>query len=321
MDKFFNTLNLLQIILKWKWHLTFIAIAAAIVSLVVSSPLIMKPRFKSTAIIYPSNLSLYSQESQTEQMLQWLKSTDVRDSVIKKFDLARHYKVSPDEKYFASILQGIYDKNVSISKTQYESIEISVTDIDPVMARDLVNAILYYTDIKIRATHYVNYKNVFDAVERKLKTKLAEMDSVKNKYREIATTYGLYDIGGQSQEITRGDLGTVDGNGNNINTKDVQRLKKGMIEKSGELMYLSNRVSNSAGEFSEIERQYEAAKYDIDKKVTFINIVTPPMVADKRSYPKKWFVMFYLVAGTLLFSLLAIVVIEQRRFLSSDSNN
>jgi len=45
------------------------------------------------------------------------------------------------------------------------------------------------------------------------------------------------------------------------------------------------------------------------------------VVADKKSYPKKWFVMFYFVAGTLLFSLLAIVIIEQRRFLSSDSSN
>ena len=321
MDKFFNTLNLLQIILKWKWHLTIISIAAAIVSLLVSSPFIMKPRFKSSAIIYPSNISAYSQESQTEQMLQWLKSNDVRDSVMKKFDLAKHYKVSPDEKYFASILEGMYNKNVSIAKTQYESIEISVTDIDPVMARDLVNSILFYTNKKIRTIHDSKYTEVVVALEKILKTKSAEIDSVKNLYREIATKYGVYDVGGQSQEITRGELRTVQGGGGNINTKDVLKLKAGMMEKSGDLMFLSNRIWNLGNEYGEIMRKYDLARFDVNKQFTFVNMVTPPVVADKKSYPKKWFVMFYFVAGTLLFSLLAIVIIEQRRFLSSDSSN
>jgi capsular polysaccharide biosynthesis protein len=321
MDKFFNTLNLLQITLKWKWHLAIIAIAAAIVSLVVSSPFIMKPRFKSTAIIYPSNISSYSEESQTEQMLQWLKSNDIRDSVMKKFDLAKHYKVSPDEKYFASILEGMYNKNVSIAKTQYESIEVSVTDIDPLMARDLVNSILFYTNEKIRAIHDSKYKEVLIALENIRKIKNAEIDSVKNLYREIATKYGVYDVGGQTQEITRGELRTVAGGGGNISTKDVLKLKAGMVEKGGDLMFLSNRIWNLGNEYGEIMRKYDLARFDLEKKFTYVNMVTPPLIADKRSYPKKWFVMFYFVAGTLLFSLLAIVIIEQRRFLSSESNN
>jgi capsule polysaccharide export protein KpsE/RkpR len=161
---------------------------------------------------------------------------------------------------------------------------------------------------------------VFEAVERKLKAKMAEMDSVKARYREIATTYGIYDVGGQSQEITRGQLRTVEGGGGNINTKDVQKLNQGMMEKSGELLYLANRISYTAAEFSEIERQYEGAKFEIDKKVTFINVVTPPKVADKKSYPKRLFVMFYFVAGTLFFSLLAIAFMERKKFTSSEVN-
>lgn len=321
MDNFFNNSNLLQIILKWKWHLVILALVAAAASLVVSSSLFMKPRFKSVAYIYPSNILPYSEESQTEQMLQWMSSSDVRDSVIKKFDLPRHYKISPDDKYYVSILESVYEKNVKISKTEYESVEVSVTDIDPVMARDMVEAILYFTNEKIRATHYVNYKRVFDAIEKRLNAKLVEMDSVKSRYRDIASKYGLYDIGGQSREIARGDLRTVDGSGNNINAKDVQRLKQGMIEKSGELMYLSNRISYSAAEFSEIEREYEGAKYEIDKKVMFINVVTPPKVADKKSYPKRLFVMFYFVAATLFFSLLAIAFVERRKVFSSELKN
>ena len=321
MDKFFNTGNLLQIINKWKWHLVIIAIAAALVSLLVSSSFVMKPRFKSSAIIYPSNILPYSDESQTEQMLQWMKSNDVRDSVIKKFDLARHYGISSDEKYFASILEGIYNKNVSISKTQYESIEVSVVDVDPVMARDMVNAILLYSDSKIRNTHQMKYLEVFIAIEKLLKAKEAEMDSVKKQYRDLALTYGIYDVVGQSQEITRGELRTVDGGGSGINTKDVERLKQSMLDKSADLLYLSNRISHTAAEYSEIRVRYETAKFDVDKKFTYVNVVTPPVVADKKSYPKRLFVLFYFVAGSLFFSLLVIVLLEQSRMPSSEVKN
>lgn len=318
MENFFNNANLLRIVIKWKWHLVILSVAAALISLVVSSPIIMKPKYKSVAYIYPSNILPYSEESQTEQMLQWMTSTDVRDSVVKKFDLPRHYKISPDEKYFKTMVESKYYSNVKISKTQYESVEISVTDNDPVMARDMVNAIIYYTDIKIRSTHYVNYKRVFDAVEKKWNDKKAEMDSIKTRYQEIASTYGIYDINGQSQEITRGLLRTVEGGGGNINTKDVQKLNEGMINKGAELLYLANRISYTANEFSDIERQYEGAKFEMYKKVAFVNVVTPPVVADKKSSPKRLFVMFYFVAATLFFSLLGIAFIERSKVLSSE---
>ena len=321
MDNFFNNTNLLRIIIKWKWHLLLLSFAAALVSLVVSSSLFMKPRFKSVAYIYPSNISPYSEESQTEQMLQWMNSKDVRDSVIRKFDLARHYKISPKEKYFQTMLDNAYDKNVSISKTQYESVEVTVTDIDPVLAKNMVVAILNFTDDKIRYTHHIKYQEVFDALDRMLKTKKAEMDSVKRLYREIATTYGIYDVSGQSQEITRGELRTVDGGGGGINSQDVTKLKQGMMDKAGDLLYLGLRISLSANEYSEILRRYEAAKFDLDKKFTFVNIVTPPQVPDKKSYPNRLYVLFFFVAGTLLVSILAIAFIERNQDTSPEVNN
>jgi uncharacterized protein involved in exopolysaccharide biosynthesis len=311
MDNFFNNTNLMRIIVKWKWHLIIIAVIAAIVSIVVSSPYFMKPRFKSVALVYPSNIMPYSDESQTEQMLQWINSTDVRDSVMKKFNLHEHYNISPDYKYYASALEGLYNKNVKISKTQYESIEVIVTDNDPVMARDIANAIIYYTDEKIGATQKIKYKEVKDALEKTLKIKNIEIDSVKKLYRDIATQYGVYDVLGQSQEITRGELRTVTGGGGNINTKDVQKLKEGMMEKSGDLLYLNNRIITLSEEYSEIMLKYDIARLDMDKDFTFINVVTPPQVADKKSYPKRLFVMVYFVAGSLFFSLLAIAFIER----------
>lgn len=322
MENFFTNMNLLRIIGKWKWHLLILVVLAAIVSIIVSSPWVTKPRFKSVAVIYPSNIAPYSDESETEQMLQWLTSKDVRDSVMIEFNLPKHYGIDSSYKYFASTMAYLYDKFVKISKTQYESIEITVLDRDPVIARDMVNAIIRFTDGKIRKTHYLKYAEVEQSFRKAMVLKKHEIDSVKEEMRKITSAYGIYELEGQSQEITRGELRTVDGSGSAIDRKNVELLKQGMREKGSDLLFLSNRVKDIANEYSELMLKADLAIYDANKKYTFVNIVSPATVADKKSYPKRLLVMFYFVAGTLLLSLISIAVIEQRRaFMAREEKN
>jgi len=313
MENFFDNTNLLRLVAKWKWHLLIFVIVAALVSLIVSSPWIMKPRFKSVAVVYPSNIAPYSDESETEQMLQWLTSKDVRDSVMIKFNLPKHYGIDSAYKYFTSTMAYLYDKNVKITKTQYESIEITVTDRNPVIARDMVNAIIKYTDLKIRATHHIKYAEVEYSMNKALNIKRHEIDSVKEEMHKITSTYGVYEILGQSQEITRGELRTVAGGGGGINNANVEKLKEGMREKSADLLFLSTRIKDIANEYSEIMLKADLATYDANKEYTFINVISPATKADKKSYPKRLLVMLYFVIGTLALSLAAIAVIEQRK--------
>src|SRR3989304_3194634 len=83
--------DLLNIILKWKITLTVVIVLAIVLSAVFSSPFFIKPKYKSTAVIYPSNLMPYSQESPTEQMLQLFQSDSVFNHVAEYFRLIRHY--------------------------------------------------------------------------------------------------------------------------------------------------------------------------------------------------------------------------------------
>ncbi|NVO19374.1 MAG: hypothetical protein HXX13_06720 [Bacteroidetes bacterium] len=321
MENFFNNTNLLRIIGKWKWHLLVLSVIAAIVSFVVSSPWITPPRFKSVAVIYPSNIAPYSDESETEQMLQWLNSKDVRDSVMIHFNLPKHYGIDSSYKYFESTMAYLYDKYVKITKTQFESIEITVMDHDPVMARDIVNAVIKYTDSKIRATHHIKYAEVESSMNKFLAIKRREIDSVKEEMHKITSTYGIYEILGQSQEITRGELRTVQGGGAGIDKNNVENLRKGMREKGADLLFLSNRVKDIATEYSAVMLKDDLAVYDANKEYTFINTVSPAKVADKKSYPKRLLIMFYFVAGTLLISLITIAIIEQRRAFALSEKN
>ena len=136
MDNYFSNKNVIDLVWKWKVHLIVIAVIAGIVSIVFSSPTFINPKFKSTAIVYPVNLSEYSEESYTEQMLEILNSGDIRDELIEKFQLDVHYKIDKSYKYYLSAMLGKYSDNVSFRKTENEAIKIEVLDTDPKIACD-----------------------------------------------------------------------------------------------------------------------------------------------------------------------------------------
>lgn len=298
MENFFDNKNLLRILAKWKWHLLILSILAALVSLIFSSSMVMKPRYKSTAVIYPSNVAPYSDESETEQMIQWINSKDVKDSVMRKFDLPKHYGIDSSYKYFSSTMAYLYDKFVKVAKTPFESIEITVVDRDPVFARDMVNAIIHFTDKKIRATHNSKYVEVVESLKKALVVKQREIDSTKAL---LNAHPGAGSFMSKSAE-TMGMIGTTGLTGTN------PAASKG----DGDLIYLTYRIFGLANEYDLIMQKYDLAVFDAKKEFTFINVVTSPQVADKKTYPKRLLVMLYFVGGALLLSLVAIAFVEQK---------
>ncbi|MEI6747946.1 MAG: hypothetical protein ACOYMF_05905 [Bacteroidales bacterium] len=312
MESYFNNINLVKIFVKWKWHFLVIAAIAAVFAFIFSAPFFIKPKFKSACIIYPSNIAPYSDESETEQMLQWLNSQDIKDSVMRKFDLAKHYGIDSSYKYFSSTMIYLYDKNVRISKTQYESIEIVVLDTDPELARDMVNTILYFCNEKIRFIHRIKYQEVVVASQHMLDIKRIEMDSVESQMRALGSGYDLIDYNNQTLEVSKGYLRTVEG-GSNINTKDVLRLKKNIEERGGELILLKSRLEHIAGEYSVITENYDKALFNARMDLTYINVISKPQIADKKSYPTRWLIMLYVTTITLFTSLVVISILDNKQ--------
>lgn len=313
MENYFNNLSLMKIFLKWKWHLAVIAVLAALLAVIFTAPFIIKPKFKSSALVYPSNIMPYSDESESEQMLQWLLSKDIKDSVIKKFDLAKHYEIDTSYKYYYSTMIYLYNENVKITKTQWESIEIEVTDTDPVLACNMVNAIIDFCNLKIRNIHRSKYIEVVKSLKWSLDERKQELDSVEKALAVIRKEFGLFDYESQSREITKGYLKTYDGAGGSQPSRDVMALKANFEQKAGDLAVLTQRREDIMGIYAEIELKYDMAVYDAEKKFTFLNIITSPTVADKKSYPVRWLIVLYSVVTALFFSVVVISVKENKK--------
>lgn len=313
MENYFNNLSLMRIFLKWKWHLLIIAIVAALFGAIISSPFIITPKYKSYALVYPSNIAPYSDESESEQMLQWLQSKDIKDSIIKKFDLSRHYEIDTNYKYYYSTMMYLYNENVKINKTQWESIEIEVTDKDPKVAYEMVNSIIEFCNLKIRKIHQSKYEEVVSSLGWTLRQKKQQLDSVENALAELRKEFGLFDYESQAREITRGYLKTYDGSTGGRPSQDVAAMKSNFEQKAGELAVLTQRREDIMHIYADFELKYDMAVYDAEKKFTFLNIITNPTIADKKAYPVRWLIVVYSVVASLFFSVVLISIKENRR--------
>lgn len=314
MDNYFSNMNLVRIFLKWKWHLLVIVAIAALLAVVISSPLIIKPKYRSSVVLYPSNIAPYSDESETEQMLQWLNSRDIMDSIIQMYDLSTHYGIKPNHKHYYSIMQYMYNKNIRISKTQFESVNIDVLDTDPVKARDMAYSIIDFYNKKIRQIHREKYKEVVDSYQRMINLKQAEIDSVLHQHYILRTQYEIIDYNNQTREVARGHLRTVDGIGAQyVDQKAVSRLKTNIEEKGGDFIFYNTMVYTLIEQLGRLKADYEDALLHYTKEFTYTNIVSHPVISDKKATPIRWLIVLYTVVAAAFFSVVVIAIIENSR--------
>lgn len=304
MNTEFNNLSLVQLIFKWKWHILIITVAAALCGAIFSSSVFITPLYKSEAIAYPANISPYSEESETEQMLQIINSQSIADSIIEKYDLWTEYKIDRDYQFAKTVMMHEFHDKIKITKTPYEAVSIVVNDKDPFVACGIAKDILSYYDQKVATLHHDKIAEVIVMYERQLSEKQHNIDSLKQRLAEIGTTYGITDVPNQSREITRSYL-TGSGKAADL---------KGNIEQYGaEVLDLHTKIAAEGNTYVAIKCDYERELRFYNGTMTYSNIITEPYPADKKSYPVRWVVVALSALAAFLLSIIVIFIIENRK--------
>ena len=304
MDNNFNNLSLVQLVLKWKWHIIIITVAAAICGAVFSSSMFITPLYKSEAVAYPANISPYSDESETEQMLQIINSQSITDSIIEKYDLWSDYKIDKNFKFAKTYMINEYHSKIKIGKTPYEAVSITVMDKDPFVACNIAKDILNFYDNKVHDLHTQKVGEVVTMYERQLKEKQRNIDSLKKRYTDICTTYGISDISSQTREATKSLLsGSV----------RASEMQANLEQYVAELIDLHTKIAAEGNTYVATKVEYEQNLRFFNSQLTYSNIITEPFPADKKAFPVRWVVVALSALGALLLSIVVIFIIENRK--------
>lgn len=310
MDNNFNNLSLVQLVMKWKWHIAIITVAAALCGAIFSSSAFITPLYKSEAVAYPANISPYSDESETEQMLQIINSQSIMDSIVEKHDLWTDYKIDRNDKFAKTYMLNEYRSKIKISKTPYEAVSITVMDKDPFVACNIASDILKFYDQKVHDLHTQKVGEVVAMYDLQLKMKQHDIDSLKQSLTELATNYGVLNYSGQLREVTRGFV-----NG----SAKANELKQNLEQYGADAVDLETKIIAEANTYSLIKRDYEQNLRFFHSQLTYSNIVTEPFPADKKSFPVRWVVVALSGLGALLLSIVVIFIIENRKRFVAES--
>jgi capsular polysaccharide biosynthesis protein len=312
MNQLLQAASIFKVIQQWKKPLLIVGGVALIASAIFSGPTFIKPRFKSWAIVYPVNLSTYSQESPTELMIQLLESSDIQEKLISDFNLYKHYKIdTTDNEHQHTDVIKVLQENVTVDKTEYESVEIKVLDHDPKIASAMVDSILSHMNQKARNMQRGKTVEILATAQMRFDLKVKEMDSLQLLVNEYRVKYGLLDYGTQLSEYTRAyNKAMLKGN---VKLANEAKDMLGILEtKGGDFITLNDRLVKAKGTYNDFKMDVENLQKDMVKEWTYANIVTSAIPADKKTYPIRWLIVLGAVVSAEFFALLILMFYEKK---------
>ncbi len=271
-----DSVNLLNIVVKNRKLLLITAFSVLVVSTAIS--FFIKPLYRSTVILYPatgvsqsqslfgiqkSAIPQFGDEEATEKVLQILKSDNIRDFIVAKYDLMNHYGISRKARYKYTMLEMKLKKYIVSRKTQYSSVEINVLDPDALTAADIANDISKRID------------TAFNQIVRGAgkKASIAINDSYKNQLERVK------EIGDSLGRLT-----STSATG----------------QHSPEILRLMNMLQSENESLSAIHNRLTEARMTAEQSLPYIHIINDAKVAEKKAFPDRSIIVLASLFSALL---------------------
>jgi len=319
---------ILKKLFKHRKKLLIVAGVTAVIT--YASCFFITPSFKSVAFVYPANLGLYSEESQTEQLLQYMNSNEIRLYLLKKYNLCAHYKIDTTKKTYLFAFDGVFEKKATISQTKYESIELKVEDSDPDTARLLVSGIIEATNWLIEKEHREKYWETVKNAQIYLNYKKHEVDSTQHLMNLLNEKYKLLNVGIQLKDIVKNQYKISPGGAKNNSLSELlsvsEQLKSiGKDDKDNSISTLISEINNYSIEYNKLNvylddqiRGWAWANNDYQKKLseyyhktTFTAMASQPTRPVVASWPKKSLVVLISCLSVLLLASFYFIFIDK----------
>lgn len=307
MDNTFTIINIINLLnTKRKEIIIFVSLAIVVSTI---SAYIITPKYKSEAVLYPTNIAPYSVESQTEQMLQLLQSDFIMETIIKEFDLPARYEIKMDSRGAKAALVREYEANITVEKTEYESVYLKVLDKDPEVASKIAKRIIEIMNEKTRALHKSKLLEIVALNKANYDTEKKQLDSLIIVRDTLRTKYHIVDYSYQVKEAYRG---VFNNNGKGSETaKELIKNLEIMGEKWDDVNHEIGRVRDLTKYY---KSEYEKTLFDSRKIITYANVVVEPYPNDKKAYPIRWLIVLSSTLSALVLSILILVLREFNPF-------
>lgn len=322
----FDSTNLVVFLYQWRKPLIIISVLAAISSAIFSGPAFVRPKFKSTVILFPTStasasksllaknaqvkddLLAFGEEEQAEQLIQILNSDEIRRKIVEKYDLMNHYEIDTSHQYKYTKLFKEFESNITFKRTEFMSVQIDVMDTDPVIASAMANDIGELVDtiknrmIKERA---VKAMRIAEAEYLEMKGFVKELEDSLDNLRGM----GINDYESQS-EVFNDAYAQAISKGNNTAAKELEGKLKILAQYGGAYVSIRDQLEHEKEQLSHLRAKYQEAKVDAEQTLPYKFIVDNAFPAEKKSYPIRWLIVLVSTISAFLMGVIGVIMIE-----------
>ncbi len=306
MEKSYNLIDALRVLIKWKTPIILFVIIASIGGVLLA--LLLPEYYKSQVVFYPTNparteSSVLFSETSTEfaadffgtkndvnRLLTIATSSGVVDFMVNHFDLATHYGYDTSAaNYKRYKVTEEFKDNYSVLKTENGAIELTILDTDPVLAAEMVNMAAVMIDKLGNGSLVETKKGVADMFSNAYKEKEAEVQMLADSLARLKEEYKI--------EIV--SAGTIDGlpvvRGNDAKMVEVYKI-------------LMKRQERAVTDLTKTKTLRDQNRTALQQELTSMLIIDQGYPAEKRAKPVRWVIcvsttlisLFLAIAGALL---------------------
>lgn len=357
----FDSLSVFEFLWKWKGQIAIVCVAAALAAAFFSSPLFIKPKYRSSVIFYPSTTNSISKallnnggveqdplafgaEEHAEQLIQILQSDVIREEIVEKFKLMKHYEIDESSPYRNALLIREYEDNIMFKRTEYMSVVIEVLDTDPKLAAEIANEIARLLDLTKNKIQKEKAEKSYSIVTQQYVQKQREIEKL-NDSLNFFRSLGLFDYQLQTEYMTKEliQATAIESNetarlevlrGSNISETDTgiinsrarlagakQTLKalgfkqEQLVKYGGAFNSVRAQLDEELVELNRLLNLYQKAKVDATEVLPVKFVVNFAKPAEKKAYPIRWLIVLLSTIGSFLLSIVVLVSLENYRFL------
>lgn len=320
----FNSAGIIDFLLRrWK-PLALVTVAASI--LAGAASFLIKDKYKSTAIIFPAtthslskvlmdvqglsrtDLLAFGVEEDADQMIQILNSDEIRERIIRKYNLMEHYRINPNKRFAQTKLREKFERNISFRRTEYLSVEISVMDEDPQMAANIANDIAALLDSvknRMQQERAAEALHILEQEYADLQEMVRELEDSLTAVRRL----GINDYTSQA-EVTNEQYAIALAK-NNFSAAAALKEKLDILSRYGGIyISLTEQLEHYHDQLALLKIRMKEIRMDATKAITHKFTVNKAMPAEKKNYPRRSLIVLAAAAGAFLVTLFTLIGVE-----------
>lgn len=356
-----DSLNLVYFLIKWRKPLIIVGLSSIVLAIIFSGPTFIKPKFKSTSVFFPTTTNSVSkallgqgkedilefgEEERAEQLIQLLNSDEIRNRIIRKYNLMKHYDIDSTDDYPQTKLAEKYNDNITFERTEFMSVKVEVMDTDPQIASDIANEVTALVDsVKNRMQHERAVEGLrivaqeYEAKNRQVirmedslsrirklgvldyeSQAMALQDANLKALAKLSEQKGIYEglSGMKKGDDTATVMAKARATAAQKNMAATDQKVSTFANYSGAFLSLTEQLKLERENLSLLREKYNEAKVDATEKLSHKFIVNQAFKAEKKSYPIRWLIILAVFAGSMMSCVLIILFVENYKYFQSN---